>query len=64
MDAADSSAFCALTISSEISRPGINIKLKLYGRPAAARILYEYNGFKKYLKRLNNLAAGQRQEKK
>lgn len=56
--------FCAVTISSQISRLNMNIKPKLYRRSAAARNLYEYNDFTKYLGRLNNLAAGQRQKKK
>lgn len=64
MDAGDSPAFCALTISSETSRLGTNIKLKLYRRSATARNLYEYHDFRKYLKRLNNVAAGQRQKKR
>lgn len=64
MNAKDSPAFCALIIPSEISRLGMNIKPKLYIRSAAANNLYGYNDFTKYLKRLNNLAAGQRQKKK
>lgn len=42
----------------------MNIKPKLYRRSAAARNLYEYNDFTKYLKRLNNLAARQRQKER
>lgn len=64
MDAGDSPAFCALTVSSEISRLGMNIKPKLYSGSSAARNLYEYEDFTSYLKRLNNLAVGQRQKKK
>lgn len=41
----------------------MNIKPKLYRRSTAARNLYEYDSTK-YLGRLNNLAAGQRQKKK
>lgn len=62
MDAGGSPAFCALTISSEISGWGVNIKPKLYRTYAGARNLYEYD-FTKHLKRLNNLPAGQRQKK-